>query len=141
MREVTLESQVLTVAPVRMVPLVLRAFTDLVFYDLLVLLAGFPRIRAFVKRTSPRNKPTNSETIERVCDAVDIASCFYFKQVRCMHRSFVAVRLLRKAGVKADLVIGSRPIPFVSHAWVEVNGWVVNDKQGYKRRLMELERM
>jgi hypothetical protein len=141
MREVTLEPQVLTVPPVRMAPFVLRAFADLVFYELLVIVAGFPRIRAMVKRTSTGHKPANSETIERICNAVDIASCFYFKQVRCMHRSFVAVRLLRKAGVKADLVIGSRPIPFFSHAWVEVDGVVVNDKQGYKRRLMEMERM
>jgi hypothetical protein len=141
MREVTLERQVLTVPPVRMAHFVLRAFADIVFYDLVLIVAGFPRIRALVKRTSPSSKPTNNETIERICTAVDIASCFYFKQVLCMHRSFVAVRLLRKAGVSADLVIGSRPIPFVSHAWVEVDGRVVNDKKGYKRRLMEMERM
>jgi hypothetical protein len=141
MREVTLEPQVLTAPPVRMASFVVRALVGLVFYDLVLTVAGFPRIRALVRRSSPRNKPTNSKTIERICNAVDIASCFYFKQVRCMHRSFVVVRLLRKAGVNADLVIGSRPIPFISHAWVEVDGRVVNDKQGYKRRLIEMDRM
>lgn len=124
-----------------MARLVVRALADLLFYDLLLSIAGFPQIRAQVKRTLPRNKSTSGEAIERICDAVDIASCFYFKQVRCMHRSFVSVRLLRKAGFQAHLVIGSRPIPFVTHAWVEVDGRVVNDKQGYKRRLMEMERM
>jgi hypothetical protein len=141
MREITLEPQLLTVPPVRLAPLVLRAFAGLVFYDFLSIVGGFPRIRVLVKRTASRNRPTNSETIERICNSVDVASCFYFKQIRCMHRSFVAVRLLRRAGVKADLVIGSRPVPFVSHAWVEVDGRVVNDMQGYKRRLIEIDRM
>lgn len=141
MREVALESEVVTTSRFWMASLVLRAFADLVLYDILVVLGGFPRIRSLVKKTRAKNKPTNNETIKRICNAVDIASCFYLKQVRCMHRSFVAVRLLRKAGVKADLVIASRPVPFVSHAWVEVNEHVVNDKQGYKRRLTEMERI
>jgi hypothetical protein len=141
MPEIELQHVTVAVPQVRMVPLICRAFVDLVFYDLLSALASFPRIRAVVRGVRVRNRPTDGETIERVCNAVDIASCFYFKQVYCMHRSFVTVRLLRKTGVKADLVIGSRPIPFVAHAWAEVGGRVVNDKQGYKRRLAEVERM
>jgi Transglutaminase-like superfamily len=141
MPEIALHQKTVTVQRTHMISLVLDSFAGLILYDLLAVFAGFPQIRALVKRTMPRNKPTNGETIERVCNAVDIASCFYFKEVRCLHRSFVAVRLLRKTGVKADLVIGARPIPFISHAWAEVDGRVVNDKQGYKRRLNEIERM
>lgn len=122
-------------------PLVLRALADLLLYDLLAAVAGFPYIRTMVKRTPVKHGPVDQNTISRVCDAVDIASCFYCRQVRCMHRSFVAVRLLRSAGVSAQLVIGSRPIPFISHAWVEVDGCVVNDKPGYKRRLTEMDRI
>jgi hypothetical protein len=129
------------VPQVRIAPLIVRAFVDLIVYDLLTAFASFPRIRAMVRGARVKDRVTDGETIERVCNAVDIASCFYFKQVYCMHRSFVAVRLLRKVGVKADLVIGSRPLPFVAHAWAEVDGRVVNDKQGYKRRLIEMERI
>jgi hypothetical protein len=141
MRKIGLNHETVGVPRVRMAPLIVRAFVDLIFYDLLAAFASFRRISATVRRVRARNRPTDGETIERVCNAVDIASCFYFKQVYCMHRSFVTVRTLRRAGVKADLVIGSRPIPFVAHAWAEVDGRVVNDKQGYKRRLMEMERI
>jgi len=141
MREIAEESEAVAAQRVPMTLLVLRAFADLVLYDLLSAFGGFARIRCLVKKTRAKSRPINNETTERVCNAVDIAACFYLKRVRCLHRSFVAVRLLRKAGVKADLVIGSRPVPFVSHAWVEVNERVVNDKQGYKRRLIEMERI
>jgi hypothetical protein len=141
MRKVALSHGTARVSQVPMARLIVRAFVDLIIYDLLIVFASFPRIRELVHGARVKDRITDPETIERVCSAVDIASCFYFKHVYCMHRSFVAVRLLRKVGVKADLVIGSRPVPFIAHAWAEVDGRVVNDKQGYKRRLIELERI
>jgi transglutaminase superfamily protein len=45
------------------------------------------------------------------------------------------VRLLRARGVVARLLIGYRPVPFLSHAWVEVEGRVVNDSPAYRKRL------
>jgi hypothetical protein len=141
MPEIASDQQPTGISRVSMALLILQAVADLLFYDLLIRFAGFAQVRARVKKAQVRNRPTNSRTTDRVCVAADIASCFYYKQVRCMHRSFVTVRLLRKCGVNADLVIGSRPVPFLCHAWVEVDGRIVNDKQGYKRRLCVLERM
>jgi len=51
---------------------------------------------------------------------VSLAACFYWKPVRCLQRSVAAMRLLRKCGIDGRLVIGYRPSPFFSHAWVEV---------------------
>ena len=65
---------------------------------------------------------------ERVCRAVDLACIWYFKEVECLQRSVVTARLLRKHGIHACLVIGVRHVPFKAHAWVEVEGQVVNDK-------------
>jgi hypothetical protein len=48
------------------------------------------------------------------------------------------VRLLRKRGVVARLVIGYRPVPYFFHAWVEVNGQIVNDSTTYQDRLQVL---
>ncbi len=67
-----------------------------------------------------------------------LAGCFYYKPVLCLQRSVVAARLLRKAGAEARLVIGYRAAPFLSHAWVEVDGRVANDSQAYKERLQVL---
>jgi hypothetical protein len=38
-------------------------------------------------------------------------------------------------------VIGYRPSPFFSHAWVEVDGRIVNDSPVYQERLFVLERL
>ena len=75
---------------------------------------------------------------QAVCHAVLLATCLHWKPVLCLQRSVCAVRLLRKYGIAAKLVIGYRPAPFFSHAWVEVNGRVVNSSPAYKRRLRVL---
>ena len=121
--------------------LVLRAFKELIFYEILTKMGGFKRVRTYVKRTSRKPLDTPPEMVKRVVDAVDIASVFYHKRVMCLHRSFAAVRMLRRSGVGAELIIASRPLPFMSHAWVEVDNQIVNDKPGYKRKLHVLERI
>jgi Transglutaminase-like superfamily len=68
------------------------------------------------------------EASRRVCSAVDMACIWYWKEVLCLQRSAVVVCLLRNEGVAARLVIGTKQLPFKAHAWVEVDGWVVNDK-------------
>lgn len=115
--------------------LVLQALWELIRYDLVNVTLGFQHICRQVAR-----QPVASQTFPRqreslVCDAVSLASCFYYKPVRCLQRSVVATRLLKKSGIKSSLVIGYRPAPFLSHAWVEVDGRVVNDSPVYKERL------
>lgn len=59
---------------------------------------------------------------------VNIACAFYFKKVLCLQRAAVTTCLLRKTGIPAQLVIGVQTLPYGAHAWVEVEGAVVNDK-------------
>jgi hypothetical protein len=68
-------------------------------------------------------------TVEHVCHAMDIACIWYPKHVLCLQRSAATVCLLRSYGVPAEMVIGVQQMPFRAHAWVEVEGGVVNDKQ------------
>lgn len=120
---------------------VLRAFKELIFYDILTKLGGFKWVRAQVLRTTRKEQEAPPGKVKEIVDAVDVASVFYYKRVMCLHRSFAAVRLMRKSGVKAELIIASRPLPFLSHAWVEVDNQIVNDKPGYKRKLQVLEKI
>ena len=78
--------------------------------------------------------------VESVCEAVGCVSSFYWKPLLCLQRSIVTVRLLRANGVRADVVIGYRARPFLSHAWVEVGGRVVNDSSAYQAKLEVLDR-
>ena len=81
-----------------------------------------------VRNTQPRTAPSDSDAVERICAAVDMACIWYWKEVLCLQRSAVTACLLKRYGVPAQMVIGAQQIPFRAHAWVEVDGRVVNDK-------------
>jgi len=115
--------------------LVLRALWELARYEAISALRGFGYIQTRLKRQSFGAKPPDHEREQAICNAVLLATCLYWKPVLCLQRSVCAVRLLRKYGIAAKLVIGYRPAPFFSHAWVEVDGRVVNSSPGYKKRL------
>jgi Transglutaminase-like superfamily len=69
-----------------------------------------------------------AETQHDICRAVNLACIFYFKQVLCLQRAASTTCLLRKAGIPAQMVIGVQSLPFKAHAWVEVEGAIVNEK-------------
>jgi len=115
--------------------LAVRSLWELVRYDVVNLGSGFKRIQRQVARLPVASRTVETTTEARICDAVSLAACLYCKPVLCLQRSVVAARLLRKYGVNGRLVIGYRPSPFFSHAWVEVDGRVVNDSPAYKERL------
>jgi Transglutaminase-like superfamily len=114
---------------------VLQALWELVRYDLMNVTLGFERICRQVATQPVASKKFSRQTESLVCDAVSLAACFYYKPVWCLQRSVAATRLLKKSGIKSSLVIGYRPSPFLSHAWVEVDGRVVNDSPVFKERL------
>jgi len=115
--------------------LVLQALWELVRYDLVNATLGFQRICRQVASQRVASQKFSRQTESLVCEAVSLAACFYYKPVRCLQGSVAATRLLKKSGIKSCLVIGYRPAPFLSHAWVEVDGRVVNDSPVYKERL------
>jgi len=108
----------------------------------LALLAGFARVYECVCAIRVKNsRQTDTPTTEDIVWAVDEACVWYVKRAACLQRSVVATWLLRRHGWHAELVIGYRPIPFESHAWVEVGGRVVNDRPQYQRVFRVLERL
>src|SRR5262245_32755997 len=123
--------------------LVFRALYELACYEVVVRSCGSRRILRELRRQSIAAHPTSPELgsheLERaICDAVLLATCFYWKPALCLQRSVCTVRLLRRHGIVARLVIGYRPSPFFSHAWVEVDGRVVYGSTAYQKRLMPL---
>ena len=120
------------------VELVFRALYEIVRYEVVLSLLGSGRILSQLRRQSISDQPTTAEFEKTICDAVLLATCFYWKPVLCLQRAVCTVRLLRKHGIHARLVIGYRPSPFFSHAWVEVDGRVVYGSVAYQKRLMPL---
>jgi hypothetical protein len=118
--------------------LVLRAIYEATWYDAIVSFGGIGRILRQLRRQRVSQKPCTEELQRRICDAVLLATCFYWKPVMCLQRSVCTVRLLRKYGIDARLAIGYRPSPFFSHAWVEVSDRVVYGSTAYQKRLQKL---
>jgi hypothetical protein len=124
----------------RVAVLTAHAWVGLAAFDL-ALGAGFSRAHERVRRCRVRTRPEPAMPVARIIWAVDEACVWYVKRAPCLQRSAVATRLLRRHGVPAELVIGYRPIPFESHAWVEVGGQIVNDRPQYKKFFAVLERL
>ena len=118
--------------------LVLRAFCELARYEIINSLFGFKVVHRWMSRQRVKSAAPSPGRVREVCDAVTLAACFYWKPVLCLQRSVATASLLRKCGIPGQLVIGYRPSPFFSHAWVEVDGNGVNDLPGYKKRLQVL---
>ena len=118
--------------------LVFKALYEIVRYEVVLSLLGSGRILSQLKRQSISTPAVSAEVEKMICDAVLLATCFYWKPVLCLQRAVCTVRLLRRHGIHARLVIGYRPSPFFSHAWVEVNGRVAYGSAAYQKRLMPL---
>ena len=118
--------------------LVVRAWWELVVFDLIRAISGFQGIHSHVARQNVASQDHRKWAETVICEAVSLSTCFYFRPVHCLQRSVAAAKLLRKHGISSRLVIGYRAVPFFSHAWVEVNDRVLNDSPVYKERLQVL---
>lgn len=108
--------------------LVLRAYLKLIRFDFYLVRGKFAALYNAVRKIPVADHVSIPGTVQRVCAAVDMACIWYWKEALCLQRSAATACLLKKHGVPAQMVIGAQQIPFKAHAWVEVDGQVVNDK-------------
>ncbi len=109
--------------------LTLQAYVSLLRFNRYLARDNFSGLYNAVRKCPLDGNPPAPDAIQRICSAVDLACIWHWKHVLCLQRSAVATCLLRSYGIPAELVIGAQQMPFKSHAWVEVNGSVVNDKE------------
>jgi len=108
--------------------LALKACWKLIQFDVYLRRGNFSALYEKVRNYPVRKRPAGAETVERICSAMDMACIWYWKEALCLQRSAATACLLKDYGVPAQMVIGAQQMPFKSHAWVEVDGRVVNDK-------------
>src|ERR1700737_443357 len=120
----------------------LRAYAKLVYFDLCLARGSFEAMCDWVRDyplgiRPPRDivAPIVVEQIwaeqiwaQQICAEMDMACIWYPKEVLCLQRSAATACLLKEYGIPATMVFGAQQMPFRSHAWVEVEGRVVNDK-------------
>jgi hypothetical protein len=118
----------------------LRAFVALVQHDVFLFRQDFAALHTTTHLLPVAARPAAAGDVETICQAVAYACIWYPKQVLCLQRSSVAVRLLRRYGIHAEMVIGAQRLPLKAHAWVEVDGRVVNDKAEVQTNYLVMER-
>jgi hypothetical protein len=123
-----------------MTRLVIKAIFYLGWTDWLMRRHGIRQLHEALKAVSHSPESRSGFIPGQLCRAVDIACVLYFKQVLCLQRSAVTAILLRRHGYAAEVVIGARIVPLKSHAWVEINHVVINDKPYVPNIYHELER-
>jgi hypothetical protein len=107
--------------------LFLKAYWNLVRFDRLLAANNFPALYSRI-RDCPSRVRGRILSPAQICAAVDYACIWYWKDVLCLQRSVTTAWLLRQNAFNAVIVIGTQFTPFRSHAWVELDGKVLNDK-------------
>src|SRR5437879_12995202 len=120
--------------------LVLKAYLKLIYFDLYLARGNFSDLYNKVRGYPTGKKAEAADAVEQICSAVDMACIWYWKEALCLQRSAATACLLKKHGVAAQMVIGAQRIPFKAHAWVEVDGLVVNDKPYMQEMYAVLDR-
>src|SRR5712664_3409508 len=105
-----------------------KALLGLLAFDLLTLVRTFATLHRVVSNWKLHDSRSSTDTVERICEAINLACSWYPKRALCLQRSAVTTCLLRSSGVPAEMVIGAQKLPFKAHAWVEVHGRAVNER-------------
>ncbi len=108
--------------------LVLQACLQLIYFDFHLARGNFAALYDTVRRCPIGKRGSFPAAAEKICAAMDVACIWYWKEALCLQRSAATACLLKRYGVAAHLVIGAQQMPFKAHAWVEVDGRIVNDK-------------
>lgn len=117
-----------------------RALFGFLVFDLRGFNRNFPGLYRFVRNRPVSKRIASSDVVERVCKAVNDASVWYPKRVRCLQRSAITTSLLRSCGIPAKMVMGAQLTPIKAHAWTEVDGKAINERRDVQRAYSVWER-
>ncbi len=120
--------------------IVLKAYWKLIRFDFYLARGNFSALYDKVRKYPVRKQSPIPGAVESVCSSMDMACIWYWKEALCLQRSAATACLLKDYGVPAQMVIGAQQMPFKAHAWVEVEGRVVNDKPYMQEMYAVLDR-
>ena len=112
-----------------LMPLLLQAYLQLLLVEPYLRRKDFKGLHERVRGYAIRPAAEEASSLPKLCEAMDLACIWYWRHALCLQRSAALTCLLKHHGIAAELVIGAQQMPFRSHAWVEVDGRVVNDKE------------
>jgi|HubBroStandDraft_4_1064222.scaffolds.fasta_scaffold538240_2 hypothetical protein len=119
--------------------LILHAYAELISHDLFMSRHDFASLHRRVRGFPICATKDGANSAASIAFALNVACCFYPKRVLCLQRSAVMVKILREKGLPARLVIGAQKLPFKAHAWVELDGVIIDDRLASREKFFILE--
>lgn len=125
-------------------PSLLRTLVLIAAMDVVARLRGFGPALSFARRLAGTDRPvaanaSNEALTAATARSVIMAAAFYPRRALCLEQSLALFVLLRRRGIAAELKVGVQPLPFSAHAWVEVGGVAINEKQGHVEQLVTFQ--
>jgi Transglutaminase-like superfamily len=111
-----------------MARLYLHALWQILRFEFCLFCGDFALLHGTIRACPLSASTPKPRVAEEICKAVDLVCVCYPKRVLCLQRSAATACLLKRNGIPARMIIGVQGLPFKAHAWVEVDGRVVNDK-------------
>jgi len=101
----------------------------LTMLKLALALFGFGRTVRWIRRDVDHASPSDADDafVVRSEYAIAMAAALYPGRAACLERSLMLYWWLRRAGVPVQFRMGAQLYPFLAHAWVELDGRVIND--------------
>src|ERR1700756_3994218 len=85
----------------------LRAYGKLISFESYLARDDFAALYHRVRTLPVRNRTLHDSTTKQVCEAVDLACVFYWKEVLCLQRSAATTCLPRRNSGPAHLSLGA----------------------------------
>jgi hypothetical protein len=117
-----------------------QALLELARHDYFLLRNDFAALHTKVHLLPVADRKAELGAPEQICRSIACACTWYPKQPLSLQRSSVAVTLLRRYGISADMVIGAQRSPLGARAWVEVEGRVINDRPEVQAAYLVVDR-
>lgn len=116
--------------------LLLQSFLLLFLVALSLKFWGFKRTQAFFQLKKPKKPGFCSQKIIKTTRMVQLAARYCQPWANCLKKSLVLWGLLRRQGIESELRIGVQKESgnFAAHAWVEYEGFVLNDSPNVRDR-------
>ena len=111
--------------------------------------AGLRRSERIFSRLIPHDPALKTEWSEaalaqafRISHMVDLATRHGVYPANCLHRSLTLWWMLRRRGIPSELQFGTRKAGgrFEAHAWIEVAGVVLNDRDDVRLHYASFDR-
>jgi hypothetical protein len=117
---------------------VLKAFVTLTKVHWMIKISGFYRLINWIQKAGNSKRSFIHPTIdqmEALVNTLNQACLLYPKRTKCLEWASTLTLLSLQRGWLCTLNIGAQNYPFLSHAWAEVNGTVIADKQILKNEM------